>query len=325
MKQRYSRRAIVAALLGAPLVLAACLEEATEQLGQAPTATLEPPSATASPTLTPEPTATPTPPPQALELQPAQIVQGRSAVVVLNRPASAATLTFQGRQYPMLRSGDISWAPVGTGAFTRPGSYPVSVSYTPAGQGGATSVSDSLAVAAGDYRGTSIYLDAQTSALLAADIIQAELNHRAEIYSRYRMERRWSGVFLRPCNAPIGDSYGEARSYNGAPPTDYHRGTDFTGGAGEPVFAAATGEVAFVGPLKVRGNSVIIDHGAGIFTAYHHLFRIDVEADATVIAGRQVGLVGATGLVTGPHLHWEVLVRGIEVDGEEWLTRNFSI
>jgi murein DD-endopeptidase MepM/ murein hydrolase activator NlpD len=69
----------------------------------------------------------------------------------------------------------------------------------------------------------------------------------------------------------------------------------------------------------VRGNSVIIDHGGGVFTAYHHLSRIDVTQGQSLAASQQVGLCGSTGLVTGPHLHWEVLVRGVEVDGELWL------
>src|SRR5207245_2752637 len=100
---------------------------------------------------------------------------------------------------------------------------------------------------------------------------------------------------------------------------DYHRGTDFTGQTGDPITAAAAGKAVFVGPLKVRGNSVILDHGAGVFTAYHHLSHFDVAQGASVAAGQLLGLIGSTGLVTGPHLHWEVIVRGIEVDGLLWL------
>lgn len=64
---------------------------------------------------------------------------------------------------------------------------------------------------------------------------------------------------------------------------------------------------------------MIIDHGMGVFTSYDHLSRIDMSVGQTVTAGQQVGLTGATGLVTGPHLHWEVVIRGIEVDGALWL------
>ena len=85
------------------------------------------------------------------------------------------------------------------------------------------------------------------------------------------------------------------------------------------MLAAAAGRVVFAGEMKVRGNSVIIDHGMGVFTAYHHFSRIDVQQGAMVTPGQQIGAVGETGLVTGPHLHWEVIVRGVEVDGLLWL------
>jgi murein DD-endopeptidase MepM/ murein hydrolase activator NlpD len=101
--------------------------------------------------------------------------------------------------------------------------------------------------------------------------------------------------------------------------TSYHTGTDFVGDTGAPITAAAAGRVAFAGELRVRGGSVMIDHGAGVFSAYHHLSRIDMAEGQSVTRGQSVGAMGATGLVTGPHLHWEVVVRGVEVDGGLWL------
>jgi murein DD-endopeptidase MepM/ murein hydrolase activator NlpD len=169
-----------------------------------------------------------------------------------------------------------------------------------------------------------IDLDAQTSSLLAPDVVSAELAQRASIYTGFTPQRLWSGPFLHPSTAAIGDQYGIARGYNGAPATDYHRGTDFVAHTGDPIVAAAAGRVAFSGSLRLRGGSVIIDHGAGVFTAYHHLSRIDVAAGDVVRPGQQVGLAGSTGLATGPHLHWEVIVRGVEVDGEDWLAREIA-
>jgi murein DD-endopeptidase MepM/ murein hydrolase activator NlpD len=84
------------------------------------------------------------------------------------------------------------------------------------------------------------------------------------------------------------------------------------------VGAAAHGIVAFAGSLTVRGVSVIIDHGAGVFTGYHHLSRIDVAEGQEVVAGQIVGAVGMTGLATGPHLHWELVVQGVNVDPVFW-------
>ena len=84
--------------------------------------------------------------------------------------------------------------------------------------------------------------------------------------------------------------------------------------------AAAAGKVVFVAELQVRGNTIIIDHGAGVMTAYNHLSEFGVAEGQVVAPGQIIGKMGSTGLVTGPHLHWEVIVRGIEVDGELWLT-----
>jgi murein DD-endopeptidase MepM/ murein hydrolase activator NlpD len=285
-----------------------------------PALTPTPPLPTLTP-LPPTPTApppTPTTAPQPIQLVPPQIVQGGFAMVVLNEPATSATASFQGRQYPMLRSGQRSWALLGVGAFAQPQLYPVNVNYTLPSGGTATLVA-SLAVLDKDYPVENIDLDPQTSSLLAPDIVQAELARRATIYAGYTAQRLWSGPFVRPHAGPLSSVYGEARSYNRGPVTDYHRGNDFVGEPGTPVVASAAGRVAFTGELRVRGNSVIIDHGAGVFSAYHHLSRIDVGDGQAVTRGQQVGALGATGLVTGPHLHWEVVVRGVEVDGQLWL------
>ena len=85
-----------------------------------------------------------------------------------------------------------------------------------------------------------------------------------------------------------------------------------------PVLASQAGRVALTDPLTVRGNTLVIDHGHGIYTLYAHLSEILVSPDAQVEAGQQVARVGTTGLSTGPHLHWEVWVGGANVDPFNW-------
>ncbi len=279
-----------------------------------------PPTVTAAATATrPPPTATPAGPPTALQLKPPQIAEGGVAFVILNEPASSATATFRGRQYPMIRDGDRWWAIVGVGALLDAGLYPVSVSYTPAGRSTPVGIVASLSIVKGDFPVVEIDLDPDTAALLAPDIVNAELAQRAAIYSGYTAQRLWSGPFLAPSKGELSSLFGEGRSYNHGPVTDYHRGTDFIGSIGAPVTAAAAGRVVFAGALRVRGNSLIVDHGAGVFSAYHHLSAFNVAEGQMVTAGQLIGAIGSTGLVTGPHLHWEVVVRGIEVDGLLWL------
>jgi murein DD-endopeptidase MepM/ murein hydrolase activator NlpD len=246
-------------------------------------------------------------------------MQGGAAIVYLNEPATSATARFQDRQYPMLHDGRRWWTVIGTGALAAPGLHPVSVTYTPEGQTASRSTVQSITVTRREFPVERIDLDPQTSALLAPDVVQAELAQRRDIYSAFTAQRLWSGPFQAPSRGQISDIFGVGRSYNGAPVIDYHRGTDFSGSTGDPVFAAAAGRVAFTGQLKVRGGSVVIDHGAGVFTAYHHLSQVRAAPGQMVAAGERIGDVGATGLVTGPHLHWELLVRGVEIDGALWL------
>jgi murein DD-endopeptidase MepM/ murein hydrolase activator NlpD len=90
------------------------------------------------------------------------------------------------------------------------------------------------------------------------------------------------------------------------------------------VVAAAAGVVALAEPLAVRGNAVIIDHGAGVLSGYYHLDRIVVNAGQTVAQGELIGEVGSTGLSTGSHLHWELRVGGVAVLPSEWVERTWD-
>jgi murein DD-endopeptidase MepM/ murein hydrolase activator NlpD len=146
---------------------------------------------------------------------------------------------FGGLQYPMLQAGSRWWAIIGIGALAAPGAAPVSVSYTPAGLFMAVTATSSITPH--DFPVERIDLSPSTAALLAPDIITAELNQRAGIYGGFTSQRLWSGPFVRPSTAAIGDIYGTGRSYNGAPVTDYHRGVDFVNGEGEPLRSAAAG------------------------------------------------------------------------------------
>jgi hypothetical protein len=304
-------------LTAAAVMLAGCGSSSSPTAGANQTlenSTFEAPSPSAEPpTATPPPTPTPLPP--GLEVKPNEVPQGGAVIVYLNDPAAFATVTFGGRQYPMLHNGEHWWALIGLGALATPGAASVTATYTQAG-GSAQSVTKNITVLDRDFPIEYIQLAPSTAALLAPATVQEELNRRAAVYSGYTSERLWHGPFQRPARGEITGVYGEGRSYNGAPATDYHRGTDFTGETGDPVFAAAAGRVVFTGELRVRGNAIMVDHGAGLFTAYHHLSALHVAEGDFVTSGQQIGAIGSSGLATGAHLHWEVIVRGVEVDGQ---------
>ena len=93
-----------------------------------------------------------------------------------------------------------------------------------------------------------------------------------------------------------------------------HSGIDYAAAVGTPVYAAAAGTVQFSGQQSGFGNVVYIDHGGGVVTIYGHLSELDVSQGQAVAGGQQIGLSGQSGLVTGPHLHFEVRVNGVAVD-----------
>lgn len=130
--------------------------------------------------------------------------------------------------------------------------------------------------------------------------------------------RLWTEV-RKPRDTRITSAFGSGREFNGQIQSR-HTGTDFAGAVGTPVRAAARGVVALVDTFYLAGRVIYIDHGEGLVSAYFHLSRQDVAAGDTVAAGQQIGLVGATGRVTGPHLHWMVRYGAISVDPLSFLS-----
>lgn len=145
------------------------------------------------------------------------------------------------------------------------------------------------------------------------------------VVSKATPERYWNGVFAVPGYDPtwITSWFGTRRSYNGGPISAFHTGIDYGGGTGLEVKAAAPGVVAFAGQLTVRGNAIIIDHGWGVFTGYYHQSELKVKVGDKVETGQVIGLYGGTGRVTGPHLHWDLFVNGIQVNPLTWLDKVF--
>lgn len=111
----------------------------------------------------------------------------------------------------------------------------------------------------------------------------------------------------------ITSPFGQRRVFNGELQSR-HLGTDLGGHTGAPVRAASGGRVALVGHFYYQGNAVYLDHGLGTYTGYFHLSRIDVREGERVVRGQRLGAVGATGRVTGPHLHWSLYVGGENLD-----------
>lgn len=146
-------------------------------------------------------------------------------------------------------------------------------------------------------------------------------------------DKLWNDVFQIPSPLPAdycletGDCwssrFGNRRSYNGGPYDHFHTGLDIVGMIGREIFAPAPGIVVYSGEMTVRGKATMINHGWGVYTAYLHQSEIFVKAGEQVETKQLIGLIGNTGRVEGPHLHWEVIVGGIPVDPLEWLLKTF--
>ena len=146
-----------------------------------------------------------------------------------------------------------------------------------------------------------------------------------KIYAQTTITRFWSltETMLAPieCTACYSGGYGAARSYADQPVRIFHSGVDFGQPMETPIRAAADGVVAYTGTLVLRGNLIILDHGWGIMSSYYHLQRVLVTPGQVVKAGEAIGALGNTGLSTAPHLHWEVRVHNVPIDGMQWLRR----
>jgi murein DD-endopeptidase MepM/ murein hydrolase activator NlpD len=147
-----------------------------------------------------------------------------------------------------------------------------------------------------------------------AERIQVERELIEEVRRRaHDTPRLWDGPFVRPRSTALTSRFGAARVFNGVVQSR-HYGVDFAGERGDPVRAANRGVVAFVADLHYSGTAVYLDHGAGLVTGYLHLSRALAVPGDTVERGEVIGHVGASGRVTGPHLHWLAAYGKISVD-----------
>ncbi len=153
--------------------------------------------------------------------------------------------------------------------------------------------------------------------------IQAESQLKAKIFATSAPDPLWAGNFRAPVAAPPTDSFGTRRTFNGKL-ASIHKGMDFRAPTGTIVRAGNSGIVVLARPLYYEGNCVVIDHGLGIFTVSMHLSRIDVQEGDHVATGQRLGLSGATGRVTGPHLHWAVRWQDAYLDPAKMLQLNLD-
>jgi len=141
----------------------------------------------------------------------------------------------------------------------------------------------------------------------------SEARELEDIHSSISPEVLWRQPFIVPIPGGVGSSFGKRRVFNGES-RNPHAGADLKATTGTPIRSANRGRIVLAKNLFFTGNTVIVDHGAGVYTLYAHLSRMDVKVGETVERAKVIGLAGATGRVTGPHLHWGAKVQNTRVD-----------
>ena len=217
----------------------------------------------------------------------------------------------------------------GVHALLEPGLYPLRLEATLL-DGSRQAYEQMVLVISGNYpEDPLLYVDPAT---IDPTATEPELNQLISLTAPVTSEKLWTGDFISPAIAYADSTYftsryGNRRTYIGQGTelkiNGFHTGLDFGGGVGLAISAPAAGRVVFAGPLTVRGNATIIDHGWGVFSGFWHQSKINVQVGDLVELGQMIGEVGGTGRVTGPHLHWELWVNGIQVDPLDWLTQTY--
>ena len=137
-------------------------------------------------------------------------------------------------------------------------------------------------------------------------------------------ERLWRGSFLRPTPGAVTSPFGTLRTYN-KKKKSRHLGLDLDGDVGAPIVAPNRGRVLLATERFYSGGTVVLDHGQGFITMYFHMSRVDVAAGQFVEKGEGLGAVGASGQVTGPHLHWSVKLDGLYMNPTQLLELDLAM
>jgi murein DD-endopeptidase MepM/ murein hydrolase activator NlpD len=168
-----------------------------------------------------------------------------------------------------------------------------------------------------ENRHTSFHLRSQQVMRQSALIQQQEPAYR-RIFAVIDPEKYWQGNFIIPTSGVVTSGFGHFRRYHGGR-SGRHRGIDIANTVGTDIRAPNAGNIVFTGHTPDRGHNIVIDHGLGVFTCFFHLAEIYVIVGDRVRTGDVVASLGNTGLSSGPHLHWEMVVNGRRVNPMEWV------
>lgn len=241
-------------------------------------------------------------------LSPKKVGPGDILLVTVSGATGTVEGSFNGKRIFFNPSGHSFKAIVGIDLLSEPGKYNLEINST-----GAT-LRRPVKVSKKAYRTQRLKMPKDMVELSPENEARAERESKkmAAIWPN-QTERLWSGNFMNPREGEIGTEFGVKRLMNNIPKNP-HTGVDVVAEEGEEVRAPNNASVALVDEQFFSGNSVVLDHGQGIYSMFFHLSKILVEPGQQVKKGDVIGLVGATGRASGAHLHWGVRVQGARVD-----------
>jgi murein DD-endopeptidase MepM/ murein hydrolase activator NlpD len=253
-------------------------------------------------------------------VEPREVLQGTAFIVAIDAPgAGFASLAFGGQILSMHREGPRFYAILGIDALAPVGPVPLIISVADGAGDPAVHRETFIEVQDAEWQTEVVQLDEENRSLLDPGVIRQDAETRAPFLRSRSADRFWHDIFDPPAAGVITSGYGLLRSYNFRPPSEYHAGVDFAGASGDTIVAPSSGVVLWGGQTQRRGNGLIVDHGAGVTSGYYHLSDFAVAPGQVVQPGQFLGRMGATGLATGPHLHWEIVVHGITVNPVQWI------
>jgi murein DD-endopeptidase MepM/ murein hydrolase activator NlpD len=229
---------------------------------------------------------------------------------------------YEGKRYPFwknpFQTGRAFYALVPVSYYTKPKKSRLVVVYIQHGKKQYRSFITKIV--AGDYKKEKLHVAPSRAKISPKNRrrIAKEQKEAMRIYRSSTPKLFISSPLRYPMDSKITSRFGNKRLFNGVLKS-YHSGTDFRAKVGTPIRAVADGRVVLAKNRFFAGNSIILDHGEGIYTGYYHLSRFKVKPGTYVKAGDIIGLAGATGRVTGPHLHFSVRVNGVQVDPMQFI------
>lgn len=180
---------------------------------------------------------------------------------------------------------------------------------------GASQVEAAFEIVDGNYKSETLKVDNKHVSLSKKNLARLKRD-QAEVGALYRVvtsKKLWDGKFQLPIGSPITSVFGTKRMFNGQMQS-FHQGTDLKAPVGTLIMAPAGGKVILAKDLFMSGNTVILEHGYGLFTSYMHMSKFKVKIGQIVKSGDLLGISGKTGRVSGPHLHWGAVVHRSKID-----------